>query len=436
MKTQLQFADGQSYPVTDRTDLDKQPLSDLLQKFWKHRISPTCGCRGKIILNMEIVRKPTCAKAWRGSGSVLPSAGAAPAKVKVDEYYVRRDHETIDQHAPDCPFSLVRRDQSTLHRGERKVPLSAFGPLRDRSGSREHSNDNGGANAGQNLGTFNEFCNEAIDETCYIAARLAGETFGTPSTKVFFSCLGNEIRTFKGMTEDGMTPFDAANRKGCRLEFGLCRSDFIGGSFPESTGSLRVPLSTANMDGDLLDRTYIMKKTVFDRVTKHVRRRSYSLEAPYVWIGIISPDRRIERIWLWSVVVCRGKILLTDSRPENLFAANAVQKGNAVYKVRSVDDANLLIQSIIPDAPLLVTQCDFITWNGRILTIVEVVHCSANDKGYLKRLEKKERQKGGYLEIKAGGMLDYLRADMDSPETQSLFADPDQEFGGSYALAI
>jgi hypothetical protein len=70
------------------------------------------------------------------------------------------------------------------------------------------------------------------------------------------------------------------------------------------------------------------------------------------------------------------------------------------------------------------------------LTIVEVVHCSANDKGYLKRLEKKERQKGGYLEIKAGGMLDYLRADMDSPETQSLFADPDQEFGGSYALAI
>jgi len=428
MTTYIKFPEGEPQQVTKRTDLEKDPLQELLRKFWRHSACAICQCRVEVELKMKIVRKPTCGKAKVVGTTPPSSAGGEVSKAAEAEFYLRRDHKTIDQHAPGCPFVLALRDKSKVDRVRKKIPTSAFGPQRHYSEHREYSLRSGGAFVGKNLGKFNDFCNDAINETCYLAAMVAGYPFGVPTIKVFLSCLGNQILTCKDMAEAGATPFDAAIGNGCRLEFGLCSFDGFDGPFPISSDILQMPLVTAEMDESLRSRSYTMDEALFKRTARHVRRRNHSLKPPYVWIGITSPGNRLERIWLWSVVVRSGRILIVDSEPESLFAANAIRNGRLVYKVRSVDDANLLIKWIAPDAPLLLTKCDYLTWNGRILKIVEVVRCPLSDDEYWTGLRSKEHRRGGYLKIKEGGKMDYLRADMNLPLTKHLFAEPDLPF--------
>jgi hypothetical protein len=85
-----------------------------------------------------------------------------------------------------------------------------------------------------------------------------------------------------------------------------------------------------------------------------------------------------------------------------------------VFKPRNLDVTNALLRTLVPEAGPILSSCDFLLWDGRLLTIVEVVKRdeAENEKDYWKRLKDKETQKGGYLDLQIADKLVYERVDM------------------------
>jgi hypothetical protein len=128
----------------------------------------------------------------------------------------------------------------------------------------------------------------------------------------------------------------------------------------------------------------------------------------------VNKSGEIVRYWQWPVVVFMNKIVLRDSDPEGEFVVGGMLNGEEVYKVRSIEFANQLIHRIAPRAGPLLSRCDYLTWNRKIIRIIEVVKCDENKKAYWKGLLNKEDQKGGYYDLAKHRKLRYERVDLRS----------------------
>jgi hypothetical protein len=374
-------------------------------------------------------------------------AGAETATETEDKrkVYFRRDSKTSQLHK-NCLNALTRRDRTRELRGDRKYPVTIFGPPRRRPKSQPFEIRNKGAHTGANLGNFASFCNVVLNRATHKAALLSDTPFGTPSPQTVFSCLANEILTFKDLANPSLDPFEAAEENKCRVEFGLCDYPDFGRHLKGGDGGpFQLAVQVSDMNGELRPYSYSMDATIFAAAAKQIQRHKFFLQPPFVWIGIISSDGSFVRYWQWPAVVSLGKLLMKDSEPEADFATDTLLIGKVVYKVRSIEDANKLLHLLVPEAGPLLSKCDFIIWDGHIATIVEVVKHgkdselvsgttagippgSAQDptsnsdseksviqkRRYWRNLKKKEDQKGGYHDLEIPGKVEYRHEDMGS----------------------
>ena len=448
MKIDIIFYDGTRLPITERADYNK-PTSQKIMR--AHKCDPLhgrCSCRDDIELLMDIAFAPREPDDASPGGSPVEDgagAGAIPLTVSAEERVVdfRRDPKTSGLHPEGCPNSLVRRDRTKELRGDRKYPVSLFGPPRQRDKSQPCEFRNGGASAGSNLGKYADFCNVVLNAATHKAALMSGEPFGTPTTRMLFSSVTSVITDFRDLAEPSLSPFEAAETKGCRLEFGLCEYQGFGRPFNGVGGIMPLPVMIANENGELRPGSYLMDAVTYAAAAKHIHRYNVPLSPPFAWIGVISSSGRYVRFWQWPAAISLGKILIVDSDPEADFAAEELLNGQAVYKVRSIEDGNRLLHLLVPEAGPLLSKCDFIIWDGRVATIVEVVKHGEDDemipkpiaetspggaqhpssdlaskksvverRRYWRRLKRKETQKGGYHDLEIRGKLKYKRADM------------------------
>jgi hypothetical protein len=444
------FSNGDELSVKKRDDYNEPEAQKLMKAHKSDPIAPICTCRTDIFLPMAIAFFPREKKAAPSCGSSDEDAADAGAETATEtedkrRVYFRRDPKTSQLHK-NCPNALTRRDRTRELRGDRKYPVSLFGPPRRRTKGQPFEVRNNGSRTGANLGNYASFCNVVLNRATHEAALLSGAPFGTPSPQTVFSCLAKEILAFKDLVDPSLNPLEAAEKKNCRLEFGLCDYPDFGRPLKGGDGGpFQLAVQVADTNGELRPSSYSMDATIFAAAAKQIQRHNFFLQPPFVWIGIISSDASIVRYWQWPAVVSLGKLLMKDSEPEADFATDALLIGKVVYKVRSIEDANKLLHLLVPEAGPLLSKCDFIIWDGRIATIGEVVKHgkdselvsktteeippgSAQDptstsdseksavqkRRYWRNLKKKEDQKGGYHDLEIPGRLEYRREDMGS----------------------
>jgi len=369
-------------------------------------------------LPMQIVPVPCDEKK---SSEVCSDYSASPSGQREKEspddivpirFYVRRNPETSGYHAKDCPNTLRFRDKTKILEGERRYPLSIFGVPRS-SLSKKFGFHKDGAVTGKNLGDFSEFCNHVTNAAADEAVQLAGKPFGTPSPQLFFKTLYKQIRGFNKLTRAEIDPFQAAEDKSCRLEFGICEYTSFGVTVPFQMVEIPLLLTIACQETEFRQVSYFFSSELLERASDQVRRYKSCISPPYLWIGIVS-DQRIVRYWQWPVVFTSRHVVLTDSNPESEFVMAALWRELQVFKPRNLDVTNALLRTLVPEAGPILSSCDFLLWDGRLLTIVEVVKRdeAENEKDYWKRLKDKETQKGGYLDLQIADKLVYERVDM------------------------
>ena len=419
MKIKIIFSDDVELDIADRADYYKPKVQEILRAHRTDR-RVKCNCREDVgALLMHIVLVPETKNAFaEGQGETPGTGGNAGCNSAKDELekrklYLRRDAKTSHLHARGCPNTLRFRDETKASRGEKEYPLSIFGPPR-KSTSQAFGFSKDGGGTGRHLGDFPAFCNHVINAAAYEAGSLARKPFGTPSPQLLFASLFKQILEFKMLSRATVTPFQAAEAKKCRLEFGLCRYKAFGPTIPFPTGDLFLPVSIADEEGRLRDASYCMEQEVFKNASDQVRRLNSYINPPYLWIAIISSSQRIVRYWQWPVVIYGDNIVLTDSNPETEFVIEALWRGEVVFKVRTVEAANAVIRLLVPEAGPILSKCDFITWNGRFAALIEVVKRDEDEDedDYWSRLKTKECQKGGYLDLQIPRKLGYERVDM------------------------
>jgi hypothetical protein len=113
-------------------------------------------------------------------------------------------------------------------------------------------------------------------------------------------------------------------------------------------------------------------------------------------------------------VIYGDNIVLTDSNPEAEFVIEALWRGESVFKARTLEAANAVLHLLVPEAGPILSVCDFFTWNSRVAAIIEVVKRDEDEdeNDYWSRLEMKEGQQGGYLDLQISHKLVYERVDM------------------------
>jgi hypothetical protein len=405
---EIQFPDGNRIKITKRSDYKAESVQKLLEAHKGNPLGVRCWCRLDRILRMLIATTPL-----ESAESQVTEESASDFKPAVKRtYYLRRDHQTSGAHAEGCPNSLYRRDRTWEQRGDRKYPLSLFGEPKTRPRTCAYAIRNGGATTGTNLGDYANWCNAVVKPATHKAALLSGTPFGTPSAKTLFACIAAEILAFGDLVDPSLNPFAVAEKKGCRIEFGLCEYANFGNP-PDVDGvPIMLDVLVADANGNLHPGVYSMDAKVLAAAGRQIKRHKNHLHPPYVWIGVISEGTRIVRYWQWPAVLSFGKLLLKDSEPEADFTADALMDGKAVYKVKSIEDANALLRLLVPGAGPLLSLCDHITWDGRVATIVEVVKRRADKSKYWRDLKKKEEQPGGYHDLVIKGRLCYERKDM------------------------